>query len=176
MGMALAAQDAGFEAVCAAEQRAANLLDRAARVPGVAPLLQSVTDFLTRWDDRYREQLAEHRELAAEYLATAGPTTLDQLLARIDIDSFVNRVNVEDVVDQVDLDAVIDKIDLEAVIDRIDLRAVVLETVSGMPMADLLRESTGAMAASTADVLRGQVTSATRLAGRPFRRASDAEA
>gem|GEM_PF-2196632 len=162
LGMALTAQSWTFDKISGLEGGLQTPVARLAKLPVVEALLLHLQEFLAGQDAAYREQHAASVELAREYLASAGPKTLDELLSRIDIDSFVDRVDVDVVISKVDIDAVIDTVSVDRVIDKIDLRAVVLETVGQVQMADVLREGTS----STARALREQVSSATRIPSR----------
>ncbi|NQU36455.1 MAG: hypothetical protein HQ526_02525 [Actinobacteria bacterium] len=165
-GMALTAQGWAFDKISGIEGGLQAPVARLAKLPILEGLLAHLQDFLAAQDASYRTQHAASVELAHEYLASAGPKTLDELLSRIDIDSFVDRVDVDVVISKVDIDAVIDTVSVDRVIDKIDLRAVVLETVGQVQMADVLREGTS----STARALREQVSSATRIPSRTLRR------
>jgi hypothetical protein len=166
LGMTLTAQSWTFDKVSGIERGLQAPVVRLATLPGVELLLGRLRDFLADQDETYRTQHGASVELAREYLASAGPRTLDELLSRIDIDSFVDRVDVDVVVSKVDVDAVIDMVPIERMIDRIDLRSVVLETVGQVQMTDVLREGT----TSTARALREQVSSVTRIPSRSLRR------
>jgi hypothetical protein len=166
LGMALKTQSWTFDKVSAIEGSLEAPFGRIATLPVVEAVLARLQSFLVAQDAAYREQHEASLDLAREYLAAAGPKTLDELLSRIDIDSFIDRIDVDIVVSKVDIDAVIDMVPVDRVIDKIDLRAVVLETVGQVQMTDVLREGTS----STARALREQVSSATRISSRTLRR------
>lgn len=172
LGLALAAQRRSFDTAAAAEHRLQGAVRWIGRAPLIGPINRGFTAYLKRWDDHYQRDREQFAQLAVQYLATTGPQTLDELLARIDLESVIDRVDLDDVIDRVDLEAVVNKVPLEQVIGRIDMGSVVVDTVGQVQVADLLRESTGVMAATTADLIREQRRNAARLAGRPFRRAN----
>ena len=166
IAMLLSTQRWVFDKTAAVEGALQSPIGYLSSNPITAGITERVRGFLATQDARFQAEHAEYVALATEYLAQAGPKTLDELLARIDIDAFVDRVDVDDMVSKVDFDAVIDGVPVERVIEKIDLRAVVLETVGQVQMTDVIREGTN----STARALREQVTSATKIPGRTLRR------
>ena len=127
---------------------------------------RQLLSLLTYFGDRYDDRMQTNEQRAEMFLANVGPMTLDELLARVDIDSLLDRV---------DVDAALERVDVDKVIDKVDLRAIVLDTVAQVQVTDILREGTGAMASSTADAVRQQVTSASRVAGLLRRKPTDSE-
>ncbi|MGV1037577.1 MAG: hypothetical protein ACOYD0_11220 [Candidatus Nanopelagicales bacterium] len=170
LGVALAIQRQSFDAVAAAEGRIQAAVSAVGRAPIIGPINRGLNAYLKRWDEQYQRDREQFAELAMQYLATTGPQTLDELLARIDLESVIDRVDLDDVIDRVDLEAVVNKVPLEQVIGRIDMGSVVVDTVGQVQVANLLREGTGVMAATTAELIREQRRNAAKLAGRPFRR------
>ncbi len=183
--MALRAQSRAFDIITGTEAAVTSILGRLGAVRITSPFLTRVQGALADLDSEFRAEQAERAQLAATFLAAAGPRTLDELLARIDMEAVLDRVDMEAVLDRVDMEAVLDRVDMEAVLGRVDLDAViervdldaVIERVdvndfmSGViqeiQVAGLLRDSTGAIATTTVDVLRTQVGGvANRITGR----------
>lgn len=172
LGMVLSAQRRAFDAVAVTEGRIQVVIDSVGGAPVIGPINSRLHAYLKRWDDRYQHDREQFAQLATQYLAATGPQTLDELLARIDLESVIDRVDLDDVIDRVDLEAVVNKVPLEQVIGRIDMGSVVVDTVGQVQVADLLREGTGVVASTTADLIREQRRNAAKFAGRPFRRAN----
>jgi hypothetical protein len=104
--------------------------------------------------------------------ALAGRLDVDAVARRLDVDAVARRLDLEAVLVRVDVDAVARRLDVEAVLDRLDLTEVVLrrvrldvlvnavldridlpglaeEVIEEVDLAEIIRESTGAMASST---------------------------
>jgi len=169
MGLVLHLQRRGFDNVAEVEGQLGRRLGSVCDVAPVAPALLALNQVLGHWDEQFRVHQDAQQVLATDFLARYGPATLDALLARVDMQSIIDRVDVDDVIDKVDINALVDRVPVDRVLDRVDLRSVVLDTVSQVQVTDILREGTGAMRTSTAEAIRGQVNSATKIAGR-FRR------
>lgn len=166
LNIALKTQSRSFDAIANAERRLQAPAEFVSRTPLVAALLGRIRAVLAEQNAEYQLRQQDRVDLAADYLARYAPTAMDELLARVDVDSFFGRVNMDDVMNKVDLEAMVDRVPVDQVIDKIDLRAIVLDTVGQVQMTDILKESTS----STARALRDGVSSATK---RPFRK-SDA--
>jgi hypothetical protein len=101
---------------------------------------------------------------------------LNELVARVDLDTVVSRVDIDKVVSRVDVDGVVATVDLDAVIDRVDLVSMAEELIAALNLPEIIRTSTGGVAA---DVVRGARVqsmaadeSVNRLVNRVFRRRS----
>lgn len=174
--MALRVQSRAFDVITGTEAAVTSILGRLGAVRITSPFLTRVQGALADLDSEFRAEQAERAQVAATFLAAAGPRTLDELLARIDMEAVLDRVDMEAVLDRVDMEAVLERVDLDAVIERVDLDAViervdVNDFMSGViqeiQVAGLLRDSTGAIATTTVDVLRTQVGGvANRITGR----------
>lgn len=177
-------QRRAFDAVAAAEQAFGRALGRAGALQLTSPVAQHLHERLSALDEEFKGSQQERAGVASTFLAAAGPQTLDELLARIDIEALMDRIDFEAVLDRIDFDAVLDRIDLDAVLDRVDLDSVVarvdlnkalegvdverlLERVDVNQLASgvlqeievtgLLRDSTGALANQTVGALRSQM-------------------
>jgi hypothetical protein len=77
---------------------------------------------------------------------------LDALVAEVDADAVVARVDLDAIAARIDVDAVARRIDLDAIVNRLDLVALANQTVDGMDLSELIRDSTGSV---TDDMVRG---------------------
>ena len=174
--LTLRAQNRAFDAITGTEGLITAAFARIGAIRITSPLLTRVQRRLADLDAEFRAEQAERAEVAATFLAAAGPRTLDELLARIDMEAVLDRIDMEAVLDRIDMEAVLDRVDLDAMVERVDLDAViervdVNDFMSGViqeiQVAGLLRDSTGAIATTTVDVLRTQVGGvANRITGR----------
>lgn len=173
--LALRTQQRLFDAVADFET---SLTQRAAKL-GVPELVGPIAAWLYRWlaeyDAEFKAQQTQHAQVASLFLADAGPQTLAELLARVDFEELLADVDMNAVLARVDMDAVMQRVDMDAVFARLDVDAAlervdldrimarldVNELMSGViqdvQVADLLRDSTGALANSTVGALRTQV-------------------
>lgn len=165
-----------FDAVAEAEHQVATVMARLGTVKLTSPVAQRLHEWLAGLDAEFQSGQDERVEVAAAFLGSAGPRTLDELLARIDLEAVLDRVDMEVVLDKVDMELVLDRVDLDAVLERVDLDAVVARldvndlmsgVIQDLQVAGLLRDSTGAIVNSTAGALRTQVGGvANRITGR----------
>lgn len=141
------------------------------------PVWRQLHAVLSRLDEEFKSDQTTRAALAQEFLAAAGPQTLQELLSRVDLDSLLGNVDLDALLDRVDLDAVLDRVDLDRVADRIDIERL-LERVdvnelatailADVEVTGLLRDGTGAIANSTVGVIRSQVEGVSkRLTRRP---------
>ena len=166
-----------FDTVAGAEHAASRQIGRLGAVHVSSPLLTRLHGFLAGLDEQFKTEQRARAQVAADFLAVAGPETLDALLARIDVEALLHRVDLDAVIERVDLDRAVGRVDLDAVVARVDVDQVVSkvdvnELMSGvlgdLEVAELLRDSTGALANSTVGVLRNQVGGvANRITRRP---------
>ena len=166
-----------FDAVAGAEKLVSDQITRFGAVRLSSPMLRRVHGFLAGLDEQFKAEQRQRATLAADFLAAAEPETLEELLARIDLEAVLHRADLDAVVERVDLDQVLQRVDLDEVVSRVDVDQVVSkvdvnELMSGvigeLEVAGLLRDSTGAIANSTVGVLRNQVGGvANRITRRP---------
>lgn len=156
--LALRWQALVFDLVASAESTSAAVLTRIGAVKLTSPLSRRLHAVLVELDQEFADAQAERAELAATFLASAGPRTLDELLSRIDLEA---------VLDRVDVDAVIDRVDLDSVVARVDVNDLMSGVIQEVQVTGLLRDGTGAIANTTVGVLRTQVGGvANRITGR----------
>ncbi len=84
---------------------------------------------------------------------------IDTLVQRIDIDTLVQRIDIDAVVQQIDMDTLLAEVDLDALVDRVDVdrvldRVDVPALVDRAGIAEIVQESTGAVAGSVLDIAR----------------------
>ena len=75
---------------------------------------------------------------------------IDTLVQKIDIDAVVQQIDLDTLLAGVDVDALVDRIDVDRVLDRVDVPAL----VDRAGIAEIVQESTGAVAGSVLDVVR----------------------
>jgi hypothetical protein len=184
--LALRLQHAAFDQWARVESTASSAAEMVGLQRVTDPLWRQLHAVLAHLDDEFKAEQSARAELAQEFLAAAGPQTLQELLSRVDLDALLAGVDLEAVLDRVDLDALLERVDLDAVLDRVDLDRVadridlerLLERVdvnelaaaviADVEVAGLLRDGTGAIANSTVGVIRSQVEGVSkRLTRRP---------
>lgn len=145
----------GTGAVPAPTETAGRRPSRGSRVPGVDAALRSI-----------REERARNEEAAARFFAALLPEVTETLLnnldlteivvRRVDIDRVIEKADIEAVVRRVDLDAVATRLDIDAIIDRVDLVGMARYLMDELEVPEIIRESTGALAAESIEQLRIQ--------------------
>jgi hypothetical protein len=141
------------------------------------PVWRHVHMLLAELDEEFKSEQSARAELAQEFLAAAGPQTLQELLSRVDLDALLEGVDLDAVLARVDLDAVLervdldrlaDRLDIERVLERVDVNELAAAILTDVEVAGLLRDGTGAIANSTVGVIRSQVEGVSkRLTRRP---------
>lgn len=130
------------------------------------PLWRQVHAVLSQLDAEFKGEQAGRAAMAQEFLAAAGPHTLQELLSRVDLDALLAGVDLDSVLERVDLDAVLERVDLdrlaervdiERLLERVDVNELAAAILADVEVAGLLRDGTGAIANSTVGVIRSQV-------------------
>lgn len=175
--LALRLQHAAFDQWVRLEATASSAADLMGLHRLTDPIWRQLHTLLSRLDEEFKADQSSRAVLAADFLASAGPQTLQELLSRVDLDALLAEVDLDAVLDRVDLDAVLERVDLDRVADRIDierlLERVDVNELAAAILADvevtgLLRDGTGAIANSTVGVIRSQVEGVSkRLTRRP---------
>ncbi|MFI0432622.1 MAG: hypothetical protein ACH36H_05735 [Candidatus Nanopelagicales bacterium] len=155
--LALRLQSAAFDAVSAGEAQVARWLDRLGAVQITSPLAARLQGVLAELDAEFKAAQAERAVVASSFLAEAGPRTLDELLARIDMAALLERV---------DLDEVIEGVDIDRVVARVDVNDMMSGAIQDIQVTGLLRDGTGVIATSTVGALRTQIEGVARTLGR----------
>lgn len=94
--------------------------------------------------------------------AVARRIDVQAVVDRVDIQGLVERVDVQRLVDRVNAQGVVDRVDVQRLVDRVDVRAV----VDRAGIADIVADSTGAVAGSVLDVARRQLAAVDTIAER----------
>lgn len=123
----------------------ARWLDRLGAVQITSPLAARLQGVLAELDAEFKAAQAERAVVASSFLAEAGPRTLDELLARIDMAALLERV---------DLDEVIEGVDIDRVVARVDVNDMMSGAIQDIQVTGLLRDGTGVIATSTVGALR----------------------
>ena len=90
------------------------------------------------------------------------------LLDRVDPNPLLDRVEPNALLDRVDPDRLLDRVDVDRVMDRVDVPGLVEKA----GIAEIVAESTGAMAGSVLDVARRQLVAIDLIVERPIYRLS----
>jgi hypothetical protein len=135
---------------------------------------------LERWDERGRAEQRRNELAAAAFARTLVASVvaavldevdLDAVVARVDLDQVVDRLDIDRVVDRLDIDAIVARLDVDAILRQVDFAAVIERVMDEVDVAEIIRESSNAMASETADALRVQGMQADRALGRLVDRA-----
>jgi hypothetical protein len=149
-----------FDRVGEADARARDERDRAqvAAEAFATVLLPPIVDaILDRID--LTELVAERVDLDA-VIATVD---LNRVVDEVDLMRAVDRIPLDDVAARLDVDAVASRLDVQAVIDRVDLVAIAESLIAELDLPEIIRTSSGAMAAETVDGIRIRGMDADRL-------------
>lgn len=175
--LALRLQHAAFDQWAQLESTAASAAELVGLNRLADPVWRQLHAVLAKLDDEFKSEQSSRAALAEEFLAAAGPQTLQELLSRVDLDALLAGVDLDAVLDRVDLDAVLDRVDLDRVADRLDIERLIervdvnelaAAVLADVEVAGLLRDGTGAIANSTVGVIRSQVEGVSkRLTRRP---------
>ncbi|HEV7210554.1 MAG TPA: hypothetical protein VGN47_02445 [Blastococcus sp.] len=79
---------------------------------------------------------------------------LDAVVAKVDLDEIAARIDLDAILDRVDPDAVVARVDVEAVLARLDLAGITRQVLEAVDLAEILRESSGAVSSQAARVVR----------------------
>jgi hypothetical protein len=108
------------------------------------------------------------RELAAAVLAEVD---VDAVVARADLDRIVDRLDLDRIAERIDVDAIAARVDIDAVVARVDLPGLTEQVLDEVDIDEIIRQSSGTMAAETVDALREQGMRADHLVNRLVDRA-----
>lgn len=89
---------------------------------------------------------------------------LNALLDRVDPNPLLDRVEPNRLLDRVDADRLLDRVDVDRIMDRVDVQGL----VDRAGIADIVAESTGAVAGSVLDVARRQMVALDVVVERPI--------
>jgi hypothetical protein len=188
VGLGLEAQRRSLDAAAALGALISPPL-RAAAHPAVAIALAPLTAAWRRldldgWAARGLVEQRRNRQAAAATAralvgviaaAVLDEVDLDGVVARVDLDRIVDRLDLDRIAERLDLDAIAARIDVDAIAARIDVDTVVArvdlpslteQIMDEIDIGEIIRESSGTMAAETVDALRVQGMRADRLLSR----------
>ncbi|TCI97641.1 hypothetical protein [Aeromicrobium sp. IC_218] len=157
--------------------RAASVAARDRAVAALLPALVAYVARLVPLTDLVRRHLDLQALVADVDLdAVAGRLDLDALATRLDLEAVLGRLDLTEVVARhvdldavvrgLDVDAVVARIDLDAVVARIDLAALAGDVIAAVDLPEIIRESSGSLAAETVRSVRMQGISADRAVDR----------
>jgi hypothetical protein len=84
----------------------------------------------------------------------ASRLDLDAIIDRADLDRAVSRVDLGAIVQRVDPDEVVARVDIEAALTRLDLEGIARQVIEAIDLAEIIRESAGAVSSQAARVVR----------------------
>jgi hypothetical protein len=84
----------------------------------------------------------------------ASRLDLDAIIDRADLDRAVSRVDLGAIVQRVDPDEIVARVDIEAALDRLDLAGIARQVIEAIDLAEILRESAGAVSSQAARSVR----------------------
>jgi hypothetical protein len=129
-------------------------------------LVPAVGNSIRALDQRWRADRQVLAERTTSLLSDLSNRVLEGVLATVDLTSLVLR--------NLDLDRVVDRVDVQRVIDRVDIVGVAENVIEELDVPEMIRESSGTLAADTIEGLRIQGMNAdsslTRLMDRLLRR------
>jgi hypothetical protein len=100
----------------------------------------------------------------------ASRLDLDAIIDRADLDRAVSRVDLGAIVMRVDPDEIVARVDIEAALDRLDLAGIARQVIEAIDLAEILRESAGAVSSQAARSVRTEGMNADESVARFFDR------
>lgn len=97
--------------------------------------------------------------------AVAGGLDVDKVVARVDLDAIVRRIDIDGVAKGLDVDVVVSRVDLDAIVHRIDLVGIAREVVDAIDLAEIIRQSTGALTSDSVRTIRTEAMHADDVLG-----------
>jgi hypothetical protein len=102
--------------------------------------------------------------------SVASRLDLDAIIDRADLDRAVSRVDLGAIVARVDPDEVVARVDIEAALRRLDLAGIARQVIEAIDLAEILRESAGAVSSQAARSVRTESMHADESVSRFFDR------
>jgi hypothetical protein len=102
--------------------------------------------------------------------AVASRLDLDAVIDRADLDRAVSRVDLGAIVARVDPDEIVARVDIEAALRRLDLTGIARQVIEAIDLAEILRESAGAVSSQAARSVRTESMHADESVSRFFDR------
>jgi hypothetical protein len=132
-----------------------------------APLAAAWRRFdLDGWAARGRAEQRRNQHAAAETARALVRELTAAVLAEVDLDQITERIDVDAIVSRVDIDAIVARVDIGAIVSRVDLPGLTEQVMDEVDVGEIIRESSGTMAAETVDALRDQGMRADHLVNR----------
>jgi hypothetical protein len=170
LGLGLQAQRRSLDAAATLAARIAPPL-RAVTRPAVAvaraPLAAAWRRLdLDGWAARGLAEQRRNRQMAAEAARALLRQLAAAVLAEVDVDAVVARADLDRIVERIDVDAIAARLDIDAVVARVDLPGLTEQVLDEVDIDEIIRQSSGTMAAETVDALREQGMHADHLVNR----------
>jgi hypothetical protein len=132
-----------------------------------APLAAAWRRFdLDGWAARGRAEQRRNQHAAAETARALVRELTAAVLAEVDLDQITERIDVDAIVSRVDIDEIVARVDIGAIVSRVDLPGLTEQVMDEVDVGEIIRESSGTMAAETVDALRDQGMRADHLVNR----------
>jgi hypothetical protein len=161
LGLGLEAQRRSLDAAAAVGGRIPRPL-RAMTRPAVAvaraPLVAAWRRLdLDGWAARGLAEQRRNQQAAAEAARALLRELTAVVLAEVDLDRITERI---------DVDAIVARVDVGAIVSRVDLPGLTEQVMDEVDVGEIIRESSGTMAAESVDALRDQGMRADHLVNR----------
>jgi hypothetical protein len=95
---------------------------------------------------------------------------LDRAVSGVDLNAIIDRADLDRAVSRVDLDEIVARVDIEAALDRLDLAGIARQVIEAIDLAEILRESAGAVSSQAARSVRTEGMNADESVARFFDR------
>ncbi len=137
----------------------APLLSFATSAPSLRERAAPIAREIDRFNGVWSEARPEHEAAAAAFVADLMPRLVDGIVEqldlttlvaeRIDLDAIVDRIDLDAIVDRIDVDEIVRRVDLDVAVGRVDLLGITDRLLGELDLAELIRESTGAVTSET---------------------------
>jgi len=97
--------------------------------------------------------------------AIAAGIDVDKIVGRVDFDAAIGRIDLDAVAGGLDVDKVVARVDLDAIVHRIDLVGIAREVVDAIDLAEIIRQSTGALTSDSVRTIRTEAMHADDVLG-----------
>jgi hypothetical protein len=179
LGLGLQAQRRSLDAAATLAARIApplRAVTRPAAAVARAPLAAAWRRLdLDGWAARGLAEQRRNQQMAAEAVrallgelaaAVIAEVDVDAVVARADLDRIVDRLDMDRIAERIDVDAIAARLDIDAVVARVDLPGLTEQVLDEVDIDEIIRQSSGTMAAETVDALREQGMRADHLVNR----------
>jgi hypothetical protein len=151
----------------------AQIAERAAGLAVRVPILGAQLGRLNRSWNQDRAIIEERLQAIAStsmtrmvnvLLDAVDPTSI--VIERIDIDRIIEQLDMDRIIERVDVDRIAARLDVDSVLARTDVVGLAREVIQELDVPEMIRESSGTLAAESIEVLRMQGMEADRLVAR----------